>query len=117
AAELGHARAQSQLEIFSGQRGTADAKRMREAIDLQTWLTPPPAKSALQSPRTWIVEGFLPSDVCNWLIERARPKMGPARVYDKATAGGNIEDARTNSFTDFNIVENDVVLCVVRQRI
>jgi hypothetical protein len=123
AAELGHPRARSSLEIFAGQRGNAAAetrdhwKAVRQAIDLQKWLTPPPAKSARQSPRIWIVEKFLPVEVCNWLIERARPKMGPARVYDKNTAEGNIEEARTNSFTDFNIIENDVVLCMVRQRI
>jgi hypothetical protein len=63
------------------------------------------------------MDGFVSPGVCDWIIERARTRLERARIYDTADGHARVSATRTNTETDFNIVESDVVLLLVRARI
>ena len=127
-AELGWKQAQAQLALLSTDRElatqasaaipphTAIWNQLRRSIDLAAWITAPPRQSLCDAPRIRKIEHFIPAGVCNWMIMRGRSKLQRARVY-AADGGAQIDDARTNSETDFNIVESDIVLLLLRTRI
>ena len=104
AARAGHAGAAAQLALLGA--------------DLARHAAAPPAKSAHDSPRIRIIEGFASAAECDWLIALARPSLKPAEVYDPAGRGGLTAQAiRNNSAAGFNIAQSDVVLCLMRERI
>jgi hypothetical protein len=51
------------------------------------------------------------------LIERARGRMRPALMYDGATKTANVDPHRTCSDYQFDILNTDLVLLLVRERI
>lgn len=76
-----------------------------------------PVRAISESPRIGVVEGFASREICDWLIARARPRVGRALVHDKAIGGGRVEEARSNSSVAFNVAQSDIVLMLVRARI
>jgi hypothetical protein len=76
-----------------------------------------PIRSIFESPRIGLIEGFASEAFCDWLIERARPKIGRALVYDPNAGGGRVEAARSNSSAVFNIAQSDIVLMILRAKI
>ncbi len=129
AAELGWESAQAQLVLLATDQphfppgdvptfGAVDRwRRLRQAIDVDGWIAAPPKKSLSEAPRIRAIENFASAAVCAWLIERARGKLGRARTYDVETGEGIVGESRTNSETDFNIVESDLALILLRARI
>lgn len=124
-AELGWGPAREQLALLAADRkpvdredeATARWQQLRRAIDISAWTACPPKQSLSESPRIRKIENFASEAVCAWLIERARSKLGRARTYDIETGEGVVEDSRTNSEADFNIVESDLILILLRARI
>ncbi len=122
AAELGHDAAQSTLQILAiGPSGTAtgdpDWAGMREAINLDAWFTPPEPRLLRESPRIQVVERFVPTAVCQWLIDRVRGRLARATIYDKATGGTTEDGRRTNSQCDLGIEIAGVLTFVLRGRV
>lgn len=124
AAQFGSSLARAQLALLSGEIQLRDEEpapdqwqRLREKIDIATLLASPLPRVVSQAPRISIVEGLLRPIFCDWLIERARPRLQPAQVYSRYTAEGAIERGRTNSAMDFNIAETDLVVALVREKI
>lgn len=107
AATLGHATAARQLALL--QRGGK--------IDLAAWLTPPASRTLSQGPAILAIDGFLPDAVCDWLMDRAGALTEPALVYDPETGEGRRERVRTNDAARFDLMQMDVVLALVRERI
>ena len=107
AATLGHATAARQLTLL--QRGGK--------IDPGAWLTPPAPRPLSQGPAILAIDGFLPDAVCDWLRDRAGAMTEPALVYDPETGEGRRESVRTNRAARFDLMQMDVVLAVVRERI
>src|SRR4029077_10893949 len=109
AAELGLQLAQAELAALAGDwplsQQIAAGKGisfsywagLRQAVDLAAWLAVPHPRIASASPRVAMVEGFAAPEICDWLIERARPRLSPAKVYDHDTGGARSEGVRTNS--------------------
>ncbi len=121
AAELGSPRAQQQIRLLSGHAGALDATpgawgRLRRSVDWKAWTEPPPKRVLSEAPRLRAVEGFLSPAVCDWLVGRAEPLLKPATVYDPATGASRQEQARSNSAVEFDIVNADVVMMLVRGR-
>ena len=108
-AESGWAPAQEQLALLAMNEGGV--------VDVGAWTAHPPKQSLAESPRIRKIENFASAAVCAWLIERARGKLTRARTYDVETAEGVVENSRTNSEADFNIVESDLILILLRARI
>jgi len=130
AAELGHSMAQAELAALSRNWSAAHAivagkklppsacEELRRSIDLTHWLAPPPHKVIVSaSPRIAVVEAFAPPEVCDWLIERARPRLVPAQVYDHDSGEARSRNVRTNSECHFRADESDFVLLLVCARI
>ena len=120
AADLGSTRAQGQLRLLSGHAGPVDSGawgRMRRGVDWAAWTRPPPKRVLSEAPRLRAVDGFLSGEVCDWLVARAQPLLKPASVYDPATGAARTEQARSNSAVEFDIVNADVVMMLVRGRL
>jgi len=114
-AERGLGQAQDELRLLANAQSGA-WKGLRDSIDIDALLAPAPMRVVHEHPRVSVAEKFLSPRLCDWLIERARPKIGRARVFDTA-GGGKIDLTRNNSATDFNIAETDLVLALIRARI
>ena len=129
AAERGSPSAQSQLELLSADPGRAAMsaptggrnheawRRLRESVRVADWLQPPERQVISESPRIRRMDGFLSSDVCRWLIEKARGQLMRARIYSTDGNGAAVANTRTNSETDFNVIQSDLVLVLVRARV
>ena len=128
AAELGLALAQAELAALAGDwaqshdivagktlPSTAWAD-YRRAVDIPRLLATPRPRILSASPRIATVEGFASRELCDWLIARARPKLEPAKVYDRDTGGARSEAVRTNSECHFSGEENDLLLLILRAR-
>ena len=90
-------------------------RRAKESIDLQGWVVPPEPRQVYESPRIWTVEKFASSELCDWIVSRARGKLKQAMLFDGKEARLNAN--RTNSDFVFNIVESGVVMLLVRFRV
>ncbi|HEY3812012.1 MAG TPA: 2OG-Fe(II) oxygenase [Caulobacteraceae bacterium] len=100
-------RARDQLRILSGPGG----------LDLASLLVVPEPRVLSAAPSLLAYEGFLSAEQCDWLIERARGRIKPARVYDEGTGGGVESRTRSNGSTEFHLIESDVIMALVRARI
>lgn len=122
AAERGWAPAQAQLAVLAGSAGGVSAaegaeswRRLAQAIDLAEWLTPPPSTDLSDSPLIRSFPDFLGPAVCAWLIERARPLLSRALVYEALAKKTTVHPTRTNDAAVFNVLDTDFV-CMLMQR-
>jgi prolyl 4-hydroxylase len=77
-----------------------------------------PTATLSQSPRIFVFERFAAPELCGWLIDRARPRIHRAQVYDpQIGTGGQVRQSRTNSSADFGVVHSDLLLMLLRNRI
>jgi len=105
AAELGHGPARDQLKLL-GERG----------FDRTPWSRPVRMTQLAQAPRIFSVEGFIPKEICDWLIESARGRLRVAEVFNPS--GGVMRDpARTNMVAMLELLEGDLVQQLVCRRI
>jgi prolyl 4-hydroxylase len=119
-AELGWAPSRDQLALLADAPGSSSPeiwRQLQDKIDLSPWHKPPAPRSMFETPRIAVIENFLSPAICDWLVERARPKLARARIYDSETGAARTDAARSNSAVDFNIVETDMVIALVRARI
>lgn len=114
-AERGWQQGQEELRLLAGSRSDA-WKSLRDSIDIDALLKPAQMRVVHERPRVVVAEKFLSPEMCDWLIVRAKPKIGRAQVFD-ANAEAKVHRGRNNSATDFNIVETDLVLALIRARI
>lgn len=129
AGALGHHLAQGELAALAGDwplakriaQGEAlgpDACRaLRARVDLAALLAVPPANVLSVSPRVAVIQGFANPETCQWLIGRAKPNLGRAKIFDPATGGPGHEAVRDNSEYHFPLSESDLVLACLRARI
>ena len=116
AAELGYPPAQDQLRLLAGTTGD-DWGKLRHAVNVETWRTAPKPDVLSKAPRIHTFKALLTPAVCDWLIARARERLGPAQVYDPSTGGPLRTTARRNSAADFALVDTDMVQLMVRERV
>jgi len=124
-AERGSGRGRAQLLALAreggvdgvGDEAAADWSALRAGLDPEPWLAPPPFERLSASPHIAVSRGFLSPGVCAWLIGRARGRAGPAKVFDPETGGGRVDFVRSNSAFQFNAIEADVLIALVRARI
>lgn len=129
ASERGWASAQAQLKLLCADddlqersdgipdRDVHAWRRLREAVSIADWIDAPAREVILETPRIRKIDGFVSKAVCRWLIESARERLERARIYSPVGGGPAINPSRTNTETDFNIVQSDLVLLLVRARI
>lgn len=86
-------------------------------VALETWLTAPSPRELSASPHVLAISGFVSDETCDWLRERAVPHMEKAPVYDPQTGQPIIKWSRSNSATSFDVLDCDLVMMLVRERI
>ena len=121
AAETGSALARRELLLLSGNGSKTATQSWRDvarSVNIERWQMPVPAQVRFEAPRIVTSKGFASATECDWLIERAKPRLKPAEVYDPHSQGGlRADDIRNNSDTSFDIVQSDLVLMALRERI
>lgn len=115
AAEREHVPAQRELRFLARADGS-DWLALRQRVDIGQWTRSPPARIVSESPRIGVVEGFASAAECDWLIERGRRNLQRAKVYRRDAPGHEEVGNRTNTEADFTIVNADLVLSLLRDR-
>ncbi|HEY3637557.1 MAG TPA: 2OG-Fe(II) oxygenase [Rhizomicrobium sp.] len=111
---LGHA-AERGWEPALEQLSFLERIGVRENPDVLTKALP--TRSVSETPRISVIENFASKEICEWLIARARPRIGRAMVYDRNIGGGRVEEARNNYSVAFDIAQSDIILMLIRARI
>lgn len=106
AASLGNVSARGQLRVL-GER----------SLDKKPWLKPIHLELAAESPRIYVVEDFIPANVCDWLVQRANKKGLTSAVVNTPDGRKGVHADRTNSMTGFLQTESDLVVQLVSRRI
>lgn len=125
AAEQGSRSAQTQLLLLADpDRDPAVPKsapadrwaEIRQTISLDQLVRHPERISLSEAPRIRVIEGFLTPPESRWLIERARGRLQRASIID-TTGAHRLDPGRSNTGTEFLVLDMDVVLEIVRTRI
>jgi hypothetical protein len=129
-AVAGHLPAQAELATLARDKHVASAiarneslspeifGHMRSLIDVAAWRNAPKPKIVSSSPFIAVAENFISDDTCDWLIERARSKLGPARTYNSSPVSGEgALDGKSIARHSAAGPELDLVLLPVLQRI
>ena len=115
AAAAGDVDARRQLECLQpDDAGPADWAEMARRVPLDEWLRP--AESAQLHASVRRISRLAPPRVCAWLVERARSRLQPARVYDAVSRREEVHEMRTNSCANFTLADIDVVQFLVQAR-
>jgi hypothetical protein len=110
ATALGDPDAQRQCDVLH-------AMGLASANDVQSWVTAAEGRLLRESPRLVTYPGFLAAAACAYLMQRAAPKLVPARVNDARGRGLKLDPMRTNTTAVFTVLDRDVVMQLVRLRI
>jgi len=125
AAALGSRDARAQLLLLA--TGTLDEPpygehpetwhRLADQVDILAWMTPPARRAVFETPRVRMAEGFATGPVCDWIRRRAEGRMRPAMMYHGDTKSERIDPHRTCSDYQFDVLNTDLVLLLVRERV
>lgn len=85
--------------------------------DVQAWISPPAPTELSASPHVLTIDGFIDEATCAWIRDRAEPYLEKAKVFDPETGEGQVKWSRTNSAASFALLDCDLVMLLVRQRI
>jgi prolyl 4-hydroxylase len=116
AAEAGTERARAQLRMLGDAQGD-DWRSLAERIDVEAWRAARQVRIVEQAPWIGMSEGFADAALCAWLIERAAPLQEAALVYDAVTGKPTERDARTNTSATFSLIEINLPILLLRERI
>jgi hypothetical protein len=86
-------------------------------VDMERLLHSPVASALSERPRLRLFKGFAQPDECRWVIDRLRPKLQPAVVWDVNSGETLVDPYRSNSAVELPLQEIDVVIELLRARI
>jgi hypothetical protein len=122
-AERGSTRAQGQLLLLgeaelarrarAGEAGLWGA--LRASVDLRAWLTVSERRVICEAPRIRAVEKFVPVGFCDWLLARGAGRYQRSQMFDGQKS--TFLATRTCSDFKFDIVDADLVLQIIRERV
>ena len=124
AAGRGSVSAQGQLQLLAaGPESAAPVdpnagwSALARSIDVAAWIAPPPRTPVWEAPRIRMAYRFASPAVCDWLKASAEGRMRPAMMYDGETKTEAVDPHRTCSDYQFDILNTDLVLLLVRARV
>ena len=125
AAEGGSEKARGQLRVLAAgptalgaiDEGVVAWAELARAVDVPAWSGAPPKRALCESPRVRVLARFAPAPACAWLIARSQGRAAPALVYDPATGEGRVEQTRDNSAFEMSVIDLDLVVVLLRERI
>ena len=106
---LGDAAAAAQLDLLR-------EMGLRSGIDAERWARGATRETLRETPRFFTSPGLLPVAACTYLIERARPKLVQAKVYDARRGVLKVDAMRSNTGAVFSLFETDFIIQLVRAR-
>jgi prolyl 4-hydroxylase len=116
AAEAGSELARGQLRLLSGADGD-DWRALANRIDVEAWRAARDARVVESSPWIAMSEDLIDASLCAWLIARAAPLQQASLVYDSVTGQAVQHDVRTNTAATFPLLDIDVPMLLMRERI
>ncbi len=123
-AALGHRPAQKQLAILADRKDLATRTvgapvwgKVRASIDVAALLKPPALQRKSVAPAVFVGEGFATRAMCRWIIDRGRRRLARSEVQHFATGKTQPDPMRTAEAASFRLVETDLVLAVIQQRV
>lgn len=129
AAEAGNRAAQNELaalvgnwrmvtDLAAGKKQREDTwGRLREAVNIERWLSVPHPVMLSDSPRIGTAKAYLSPQICDWLIRLGRPHLDQAQIQDPQTGELRYVTGRTNRAAVLSPERGDLVLAFVRARI
>lgn len=87
------------------------------ALDVPHWMAIPTPTELSKSPHVFAIDSFLSSEICDWLVARAAPHLEQAPVYDPDSGQPIIKASRSNSVVSFDVLDCDLIMMLVRERI
>ena len=122
AARLGSDAAGAQLRLLAsvsshGDDLADDWSHLRAQISIERLLEAPQPVPMSERPRLRVFEQFAHPLECGWVIERQRPRLAPAMVWDERTNSPKRDSSRSNSVVELGLVQSDVVTALLRARI
>jgi prolyl 4-hydroxylase len=127
AAARGSEHARGQLRLLAGVSDPAgnaqsagaeeDWGALRTRINIERLLRAPAPSALSERPRLRVFREFARNAECRWVIDRLRPKLRPAAVWDETSGGGVVDDYRSNSAAEVPVHDMDVVIALLRARI
>ena len=122
AAEQGSGTAQRQLVLLADRwrdpepDGDSGWRPVRRRISLDELMHSGERVALSDSPRVRVIRQFASPAECRWLIDRARDRLRPAMIYD-STGSHVLDPGRSNSATEFQVLDMDLVIELIRARI
>lgn len=92
-------------------------RQLKDSVDIENLIKAPPAQQKFESPDIKTIEYFATRDECEWMVARARPNLSRAGVFGQQQATMDYHATRTGNAAQFNILDADLVLMVLRARI
>jgi len=90
-------------------------RRLRETVDLERWIMPPPPKQVFDWPKIWIAESLATPELCAWLVGRGLGKFTPSMMFTGHKAV--FHATRTCSDFSFSLVEGGVMMLLLRTKV
>jgi len=104
--------------LASGEVGApAVWKRLRDELNIEAVLTPPAPKPVSESPRVWMVKGMATPAMAAWLMRGAQARLKPGEINDAATGEVRVHPMRTAMSAPYPLLERDLVLAVMQERV
>jgi len=117
AAELGFQPARDQLRLLSGYKAGIDWKKLRRAVDIAAWRKVPQPLTLSEAPLIQTAPGLFSHAMCDALIARAKPLLGPAPIYNETKGGNTVDEVRRHSTAAFQrLTDMDLVTEAVCNR-
>ena len=122
AAILGSSEARAQFELMADEipregREPLEWRGVGKQVDLVAWRAAPARRPLWEAPRVRMAEAFVSPAVCDWLRGRASGRMRPALMYHADVKAEVVDPHRTCSDYQFDLINTDLVLLLVRERI
>jgi prolyl 4-hydroxylase len=123
-AEKGWSDSRDQLQIIASDRELAAQDtyesdywlKLAASVDFNYWSSSPEANTLSEAPLVRTLPGLIGSEVCKYLVEKARHRLTRAQVYDSVKRTVTESHTRTNSAAIFNMVETDILNLLVQMR-
>jgi prolyl 4-hydroxylase len=90
-------------------------RRLRESVNLEKWVAPPPPVQICEAPRIYTSAHFTTPEVCDWLVSRSKGLLRPSMMFDGQKS--NFNATRTCSDFVFDMVSSGVILVLLRIKI
>lgn len=98
--------------------GDTSARRQVELIGEGGFDRPlPPRQELSRAPNVWSLQGLLPANVCDYLVEAISPFLHPSYVIDPKSGQRLQSDVRTSSTATVHPFQQDLVMHFINQRL